>query len=82
VKGPEDINITAEEVGIITGTERSQESINMVTAGAVVIIMQERTGDVNIIYTGEIKNWNTAEETVIRAGTEEEEGEVSGVPDG
>ena len=55
-KGQEDINIAAEEVVIITGTGRSQESINMFTAGAVVIIMQERTGDVNIINTGEIEN--------------------------
>ena len=45
-----------KEDRILTGTVKGQESIDMVTAGAVVIIMQERTGDVNIINTGEIEN--------------------------
>ena len=62
-----------KEDRILTGTVKGQEGIYMVTAGAVVIIMHERTGDVNIIKTGEIENWNPAEMTVIRAGVEEEE---------
>ena len=55
-KGQENINITNEEVEIITGTKKSQESIGTATAGAVVIIMQERMEGVNIIHAGEIKN--------------------------
>ena len=76
-KGQENINTVNEEVGTITGTEKSQESIDTATAGAVVIIVQERMEGVNIIHAGEIKNYNSTEGTVIRAGVMEvEEGDL------
>ena len=40
----------------MTGTKKSQESIDTATAGAVVIIVQERMEGVNIVHAGEIKN--------------------------